>query len=134
MYSHDNGTDAENRPARPAGSNGSHTIHPKTARPDNTPNDAEFDALAGMFLAPAAAQTAEAPDSPVSNDDASRGSGARSRTAASVRIGALILGHLPVMASAWPAQHARVRVEESGEHVVIARLSRGVLTLEIGRA
>lgn len=126
MYSHDNGTDAENRPAQPAGSNGSHTIPSQTVRPDDTASDADFDALAGMFLAPAATHT-EAP--PSANPEAGETTD-QTHPARRVPVSALILGHLPVMASAWPAQHARVRAEETGEPVVIARLSRGVLTLE----
>lgn len=126
MYSHDNGTDAENRPVQPTGSNGSHTIPPQTVRPDDHASDADFDALAGMFLAPAATHTA----APASQSLAASETTDRTRPDRRVSVSALILGHLPVMASAWPAQHARVRAEESGEPVVIARLSRGVLTLE----
>ena len=126
MYSHDNGTNAENRPAQPAGSNGSHTIHPQTARPDDAPSDADFDALAGMFLAPAAGETQANPAGGSAEGDTSDST----RTAARAPVSALILGHLPVMASAWPAQHARVRAEATGRPVVIARLSRGVLTVE----
>lgn len=123
MYSHDNGTDAENRPAQPAGSNGSHAIPSQTVRPDDHASDADFDALAGMFLAPAATHTAAPPSESLETTD-------QPHPARRVPVSALILGHLPVMASAWPAQHARVRAEETGEPVVIARLSRSVLTLE----
>ena len=110
-------TESHHPPATP-GTNASHAVETPTIQPHNTPGDADFDALAELFLDPP--ETAE--------KTARNGT---PKTTRRIPIGALILGHLPVMASAWPAQHARMQAEATGMPVVIARLSRGMLTLEV---
>lgn len=101
-------------------SNGDHPLGTPTLPADNAPNDADFDALAELFLDPPEQH----------RPDAGAEQSRTPRAAHRLPVGALILGHLPVMASAWPTQHARMQAESAGLPVVIARLSRGVLTLE----
>lgn len=43
----------------------------------------------------------------------------------------LILGHLPVMASAWAMQYARQRAEDLGEPVAIVRFRGGEVSIEV---
>ncbi len=121
MPTQSNGSHAENHHTTSTpGSNGNRPLGTPTLPLDNAPSDADFDALAELFLDP--------PEKHHTTADTERHT--TPTAARRLPIGALILGHLPVMASAWPAQHARMRAEETGKPVVIARLSRGVLTLE----
>lgn len=90
-------------------------------RLDQEPTPDEYTALADLFLSEpkANAQPAEAP-SPKTPDE--------SKTD---RIEALIVGHLPVMGSAWVRQHARQTARDLGRPVALLRLSAGHAALDV---
>jgi hypothetical protein len=81
------------------------------------PGHEEYDALADLFLgqSPALRLTERDPE------ETNRASPAP--TASASRVEALVLGHLPVLAGAWAAQHARSLAEETGRPTALVRLS-----------
>ena len=95
----------------------------------------DYDALADLFLgdepdAPALRLTEEHPtdDHTPPHADAPA---AVSAMSAETAVEALVLGHLPVLAGAWAAQHARSLAEETGEPVALLRLSSDTATLQL---
>ncbi len=93
----------------------------------------EFDALADLFLgdddAPTLRLTSEAPRRAPSPSPAPPKKPAQITGPAPVE--ALILGHLPVLAGAWAAQHARCCAEESGIPVALARFTSDSASLQL---
>lgn len=86
----------------------------RTARPRTTPEE-DLDALlAGAVPYRAASRAAQSAPSP-----------------ASTRIEGLVLGHLPVLASAWAVQYARHVAEETQSPVALLRIQGGTLSLEV---
>ena len=86
-----------------------------------TPPDGDLDALADLFLGPSEpAATSE-------GEQPRREQSAPGRP----RVEAVVLGHLPVSASAWPGQYARRCAEELGEPVAVIRLSGGSLAVDL---
>jgi hypothetical protein len=92
-------------------------------RSHDATRDADFDDLAAIYLDEPPGRRAGAD----SRDDTSGNPVARPEA----RVEALLLGHLPVMAAAWPAQHARSRAEQLGAPVALVRCSAGRLTIEL---
>lgn len=91
----------------------------------------EYDALADLFLsdqpdAPALRLT-ETPDSASASAEPLE----RSPAARTPGVEALVLGHLPVLAGAWAAQHARSLAEETGHPVALARWSEHSATIQL---
>jgi len=107
------------------------------------PSRAESDALADLFLGPLSpADSAESAGSNTStlhrlrlqgegpSADASRGAfepGARSEPV----VEGLLLGHLPVLASAWVRQYAAHRSEQTGGTISLVRLHTGSMSIEL---
>ena len=91
----------------PAASNGH--------RPIAAPGDDELDALADLFLGPEPSRERD-PD-PL--------------TPARPRIEAVVLGHLPISAAAWPGQYAHRRAEQLASPVAVVRLTTGSLAVDI---
>lgn len=123
-----------------------------------TTSVSEFDALADLFLGPASeppadtdvpsdlptdlptestsaalddlelpdAPTSTASDAPAASDRQSAGKPARKPG-----IEAILLGHMPVLASAWVRQHAAMRARELGGSVALIRLQGGTLTVDL---
>ena len=114
----------------------------------------EFDALADLFLGPSAARDLPAADerSPLAGLDIEslpepspqpqpqsqpqpQPQPQAPRTPAprptSIGIEAMLLGHLPVLASAWVRQHAAARAASLGGPVALVRLQAGTLTVDL---
>ncbi len=92
-----------------------------------TPTDQAYDSLADLFLGDG--ELAPEPMLPAPVAEASRQCptpGGRTPD-----IEALILGHLPVLASPWVLQYARHRSAETGEPVALLRLNSGTASVEI---
>lgn len=104
----------------------------QTTRPPGPPGDIEpagpgsvYDALTDLFLgegamAPVKAEGAGAPKANVPE---------QARPAATIE--GLILGHLPVLASAWVGQYARHLATTTGRSVALLRLKAGSAILEV---
>ncbi len=125
------------RPARidPArlGGNGS-TVHD----PFDAPPTADYDALADLFLGDtrgaggAPVEAAPAPPRTVLRVVSSEDEDPEGRPAPTgARIEGLIIGHLPVLASAWVTQYARHLAEQSGEWVGLVKLRAGQASVEL---
>ncbi len=84
------------------------------------PGDEELDALADLFLGP------ETPPG-----QAPRPRSPEPRVAARPRVEAVVLGHLPISAAAWPGQYARRRAEQLGGPAAVVRLTGGSLAIDI---
>ncbi len=94
----------------------------------STPTDHAYDSLADLFLGDGA--LAPEPMRPAPVAQASRlCPGPESPTPGDIE--ALILGHLPVLASPWVLQYARHRAAEVGEPVSLLRLNSGTASVEI---
>src|SRR5262245_60178627 len=82
----------------------------------------EYDALTDLFLGEApAARPAPAPHPATS----------LAEPAPAVCVEALVLGHLPVLASAWATQYARQRSVGLGGPVVLLKIRAGEATLDL---
>lgn len=101
------------------------TASPNGHHHPDGPRDDELDALADLFLGPASHPGTPAPAHHQREDRGPRP--AERRTT----LEAVILGHLPISASAWPGQYARRRAEQTGEPVAVVRLARGSLTIDV---
>ena len=102
-----------------------HTTTPNGHHQPGGPRDHEMDALADLFLGPAG---------PPGHDAASREREARHavpRPPHRARLEAVILGHLPISAAAWPGQYARRRAEQTGAPVAVVKLAGGSLTIDL---
>lgn len=93
----------------------------------STPTEHAYDSLADLFLGDG--ELAPEPIRPALVAQESR----LGRTANNPvpDIEALILGHLPVLASPWVLQYARHRAAEIGEPVALLRLNSGTASVEI---
>lgn len=108
----------------------------------------EFDALADLFLGPSPAPSRESDDEatlstplePAHTDPHEIGLPPTLREPeapgpvprpASIEVEAMLLGHLPVLASAWVRQHAAARAASLGGPVALVRLQAGTLTVEL---
>jgi len=96
----------------------------------------EFDALADLFLgeddAPALRLTSEPSPPPIATAPAPAPPKAPSHAASGEHVvEALILGHLPVLAGAWAAQHARCLADESARPVALARFTSSTASLQL---
>lgn len=97
----------------------------RNGRPRLTaPPDDELDALAELFLGP---EHDERPPE-AGNESPAR---AASMPAGRAPLEGLVIGHLPVLAGAWPTQYARERSEQLGGPVALVRLASGTLTIEL---
>lgn len=100
-----------------------------TSPPPHTP--VEFDALADLFLGdeetPALRLTSEPTQARASEPAPSP----PRETPLDRTVDALILGHLPVLAGAWAAQHARSLAEENARPVALARFAGSSATLQV---
>ncbi|MCC7388645.1 MAG: hypothetical protein IT431_07735 [Phycisphaerales bacterium] len=102
-----------------------HAATPNGRHQPDGPRDHEMDELADMFLGPA-----EQPggDAPSPDREAPHAVPRPSRRA---RLEGVILGHLPISASAWPGQYARRRAEQTGAPVAVVKLAGGALTIDL---
>lgn len=118
-------------PNRPAGRNGG----PGALRDDATldpPTAAEYDALADLFLGegePAPGVAAPAPSDRRPPRSAPFEEPTDNERAAPVE--GLIIGHLPVLASAWITQYARHAAEQLDGWVGVIRLRGGQASVEL---
>lgn len=96
---------------------------------DDVPPTSEFEALTDLFLEdtalPAVAPTAQRVDPPVESRARPHADGATP-----MRVEALIMGHLPMMAGAWAAQYARHAFAFERRPVMLLRDAAGSRTLE----
>lgn len=89
-------------------------------RPIAAPGDDELDALADLFLGPEPSRGRDpGPQAP------------EPQAPARPRIEAVVLGHLPISAAAWPGQYAHRRAEELASPVAVVRLTAGSLVIDI---
>ena len=104
----------------------------------------EYDALANLFLsdepqtpvakatqAAAAAPPRPTPLAPPPLRSPSIAPPVSTRQLPTQGIDCLILGHLPVLASAWSLQYARAAAERTGMPVALVRLSSGSVSIEV---
>jgi len=110
------------------------------ARTPDEPDSAESDALADLFLGPMD-QGGPAPALRLAGGAEPNESGVREPVhpmapspEAPGRVEGLMLGHLPVLASAWVRQYACHRADQLGGPVALVRLDAGALSIDlIGR-
>lgn len=84
----------------------------------------DYDALTELFLGPS---VRTAPAGIRAGEQAAAGAGME----AAICIEGLILGHLPVMASAWAMQYARARSAEVGTGVAVLRVRGDEVSIEV---
>jgi len=94
----------------------------------------DYDALADLFLddgPPLRLTQEDAPPSrrPEPGPPAESSTGAAAERGA-ITVEALVLGHLPILAGAWAAQHARSLAKERGAAVALARLTADAATVQ----
>ncbi len=91
----------------------------------SSPPPETYDALADLFLAdgPFGAQR--------THTDGTSVRAAQPAQRASLTVEALVLGHLPVVASAWASQYARQVAQASARPVAMLRLHAGFVSLEL---
>ncbi len=94
-------------------------------RPTGSHDD--YDALADLFLGMATLPKVK----PMVERNAGRSESSRPASKGRDQIELLVLGHLPVMGSAWAAQFARHQVAAGGGPVALARLSSGHLRIDV---
>ena len=91
----------------------------------------DYDALADLFLddgPPLRLIQEEAPPAP--SEPTSRTESPPEAVRGALTVEALVLGHLPILAGAWAAQHARSLAQERGAPVAIARLTADAATVQ----
>lgn len=99
-------------------------VHPTLRLSVDPPDDDEFDALADLFLGE---------DEPAPADETTLPPTTRptpAPIAATPTIEAIVLGHLPVLASAWVRQYAAHRANELGGPVVLIRVRASGTSVE----
>lgn len=94
-------------------------------RPTGSHDD--YDALADLFLGMAALPKVK----PSAERNAGKAGLPRSASRGREQIELLVLGHLPLMGSAWAAQFARHQAAADGGPVALARLSAGHLRIDV---
>ncbi len=133
------------RPAAHAGRNGNpangHAGTNGAAFDVESPPSTDYDALADLFLGetdgrePPGATTPPSGRSILtlisSNDLDEPFATAGERTQSGLTIEGLIIGHLPVLASAWVSQYARYVAEQIGKWVGLVRIRSGHATIEL---
>lgn len=92
-------------------------------------DEEEFDALADLFLGDAESSQNSAPEAFPTPRPASADSSSEARARTSVE--ALILGHLPVSASAWVKSYAIMRARDLGSPVALLRVHSGSAVIEL---
>ncbi|HRQ73842.1 MAG TPA: hypothetical protein PLU35_12520 [Phycisphaerales bacterium] len=92
-----------------------------------TPTEHAYDSLADLFLGDG--ELAPEPMLPAPVAQAPRPGRTASNPVPDIE--ALILGHLPVLASPWVLQYARNRAAEIGEPVALLRLNSGTASVEV---
>lgn len=98
--------------------------------------DADYDALAELFLGAPGATTPSAAERPAPTTPAAVAHAAPPRAAANGRparaeIEALVLGHLPVMSSAWASQYAAAAARYEERPIAVLRLAAGAASVEV---
>lgn len=101
-------------------------VHPTLRLSIDSPQDDDFDALADLFLGDDAP-----PASPPTAHTVTMGDRTREPRSDRVCIEAIVLGHLPVLASAWVRQYADHRARELACPVVLVRLRATGTSVEI---
>lgn len=97
----------------------------------------DYDALADLFLgedAPSvdpAQPDAPAPPSPTRSPARAASAGATTTSAPRDVVEGLMLGHLPVLASAWVPQYARLQAVQSSAPVTLVRLRGGHVEVDV---
>ena len=96
---------------------------------DDVPPTSEFEALTDLFLedTPPPAVAPPAPRVQAAGEPHAR---PRAEVGAAMRVEALIMGHLPMMAGAWAAQYARHAFASERRPVMLLRDAAGSRTLE----
>ena len=98
--------------------------------PGATPSGA-YDALADLFLADDPVPTLRLVTQTRTRFAEPASSPTPRPHAAPLDVEALVLGHLPVLAGAWAAQHARSLADELGRPVALVRLTADTITLQV---
>lgn len=104
----------------------------RMSRTTEPPDLGAYDALTDLFLGgPADSGSPADADANPPSIKAAANSGSMPRPAFPVRIEGLVLGHLPILASAWVNQYARHTAAQLRAPVVLVKLRAGECSLEL---
>ncbi len=108
---------------------------PGTVSAPTREDRADYDALAELFMSDEPAPTLRLSDSRSVTEEQTDTPETTEPVAQTPRaahtVEALVLGHLPILAGAWAAQHARCLAEESDHAVALARYAADTATIQL---